>query len=100
MRENKRYIGFEILASQQIPFKSFESSFNDMLHNFIGVLGCANAGAYVIKEKYENNKGIIRVNTNYVDHVKATFTFIKKIENVDVTVKSIRTSGMINKALR
>lgn len=97
LREKKRYIGFEILSDKAFSFAQFNDVFSENLKNFIGFYGLSKAGTFVVKEKYDNNKGIIRVNNNHVDIIKASFTKIKKINDTNVIVRSIRTSGMINK---
>lgn len=98
LRECKRYISFEILSEANIEFKDFESVFESKLKEFIGTFGSAQSGAFVIKDKFHDNKGIIRVNNKFVEHIKVVFTLIKEINKNIVLVKSIRTSGMINKA--
>jgi len=100
LREKKRYIGFEIISENEISFSDFEKSFKENLANLIGFYGISNAGAFVVKERYKNNKGIIRVNNNYTTIVKASFVKLKKINDELLIVKSIKTSGMIDKALR
>jgi len=97
LRECKRYIGFEIESAVPIPFKMFEDVFERCMKDLIGTLGVAQAGAFVIKDRYNGNKGIIRVNNKFTDHIKMVFTMIKSIDEKPVIVKSIRTSGMINK---
>lgn len=98
LREKKRYVGFEIIAQEKIQKHDFEDAFKKKLESFIGTFGYAKSGAFLVREKYDNNKGVIRVNNNYTDVIKAIFTMIKKIGDTDVIVRSIRTSGMINKA--
>jgi RNase P/RNase MRP subunit POP5 len=97
LRECKRYVGFEILSDGPVAFKVFEDAFEAKLKELIGTLGVAQAGAFVIKDSYNDNKGIIRVNNKFVDHIKAVFTMMKEVNGKSLVVKSIRTSGMINK---
>lgn len=100
LRECKRYVGFEIESDSPIQFKAFEEAFERGLKDLIGTLGVAQAGAFVIKDKYGSNRGIVRVNNKFVDHIKTVFTTIKSIDEKPVNVRSIRTSGMINKVFQ
>ncbi len=43
-------------------------------------------------------KGIIRVGNKHVNELKAALTFIEKINNQKVIVKSIGVSGILKKA--
>lgn len=97
LRECKRYIGFVIESEMQVQFKAFEDAFEASLKDLIGTLGVAEAGAFVIKDRYGHNMGIVRVNNRFVDRVKMAFMAIRSIEGRDVAVRSVRTSGMINK---
>jgi len=66
----------------------------------VGQLGVAKAGIQVIPNCWntEKQRGIIRINHKHVDEIKSALTFIKKINNKEVIVKSIGVSGIINKA--
>lgn len=97
LREKKRYVAFEINSQER--FNSFEvgkAIMNSAL-NFIGELGVSGAGIMHLPEVYKNNKGIIRVNHQYLDYARASFALIKSINNKPATIKSLSTSGSINK---
>lgn len=101
LKEKTRYIGFEISSNSN--FKGFQP-INDAIMQecllLMGELDLARAGPIVVKNKWKpsENKGIIKVNRKYVDHVKASLALIKQIKGKDVVVRSLRVSGMINKA--
>ena len=72
----------------------------DKTLELIGQLGVAKAGLQVIKDCWNPDlqRGIIKVGHKHVDELKAALTFIKKINNKDVVVKSIGVSGILKKA--
>ena len=96
LKQKKRYIVFEISSSDQFSSSEIKTAVEDALLLFLGQLGLSKAVPLFIKSK--NNKFIIKANHNWVDEVKAALILIKKIKNQPVIVKSIITSGTINKA--
>tara|TARA_Y100000310_G_scaffold345750_1_gene469242 strand:- start:341 stop:670 length:330 start_codon:yes stop_codon:yes gene_type:complete len=89
LREKKRYVAFEVQG--QVTKATIEKEIISTMKEFIGTLGMANAGLEFLPD-WENNRGIYRINTKYTDHSKASLALIKKF-----TVKSLGTSGIINK---
>ncbi len=98
LREKKRYIVYEVLSNKSFSFSEISKAITAAIKNFIGELGCAKAGI-ILLNKYKNNKGILRVNHKSVDEVRSALTLIKEINNQKTVVKTIRTSGILNKAL-
>ena len=66
----------------------------------IGQLGVAKAGIQPISDCWNPKlqRGIIKVGHKHVDELKASLSFIKKINNKDTIVKSIGISGILKKA--
>ena len=93
LRERKRYVGFEILTDGNLEVgKYLQDSFFSTFTQLFGEVGLANAGVLFVKSKKSlKNKGILRVQHTYVDHIKATFACMKN----GGIVKSVTTSGMI-----
>ena len=101
LKEKKRYLIFEIVSNQKIGnFKAISEEIMDKSLELIGQLGVARAGIQVPNDCWnpELQRGVIRVNHKNVDELKASLSFIKKIDNKDVIVKSIGVSGILNKA--
>ena len=98
MREKTRHIAFEIVTDKSIDFKHADSAILNSIKSLIGDLGTAKASPIVVKNLYKDNKGIIKTERKYVDHIKASLTLINKINDNEVLVKSTKTSGMIKKA--
>ena len=101
LKEKKRYLAFEIISEQKIKdFREVSDQIMSKSLELVGNLGVAQAGIQILKEKWNPalQRGLIRVNHKHVDKLKAALTFIEKINNKEVIVKSIGVSGMLNKA--
>ncbi len=101
LRERKRYLAFEIISESPIlDFKAVERAIQDKSLEFLGILGCAEAGIMVLNDKYnpENQRGLIRVSHTSVDKLRASLMMIEKIEDKNVIVRSVGVSGILKKA--
>ncbi|MBD3318870.1 ribonuclease P protein component 2 [Candidatus Woesearchaeota archaeon] len=97
LRERKRYVVFEILGSAISQTLAVRTIVKAARH-FMGELGLAGAGLIFIKDKYKNNRGIVRVNHRFVDPLRAALSLIKEVEGKPVIVRSLGTSGILKKA--
>ena len=93
LRERKRYVGFEIIGNKDIQVdRSFQERIFSSFATLFGEVGLAKAGLLFVKtKKTYKQKGIIRVNHMYLDHLRAALAFIKG----NHVIKSITASGMI-----
>ncbi|MBR9691116.1 hypothetical protein GOV08_05535 [Candidatus Woesearchaeota archaeon] len=99
LREKKRYLAFEIIADKEsFSYKHSADAINTEFIKLFGTHGMAQAGVLILKNQFENNKGIIRVSNKHLDKLRLALAMIKKINKKDVIVKSIIASGMIKKA--
>lgn len=92
LREKKRYLGFEVISKAKLT--NFEAVSAEIVRNtskLLGDLNMAKAGIYIFPDKFKDNKGIIKVNNKYLDHLKASLALSK------MQMRSIGVSGMINK---
>lgn len=100
-KEKKRYLAFEIISKNKLKKASdvFKAIINSLLL-FAGQKGAAQAGIRILADKYnkETQKGIIRVNHKMVDILKSSLMLIKEINGEPVAIKSIATSGILQKA--
>ena len=90
LREKKRYLVFEIISKKDLDFSKVSKAITDTTIKFLGGLTYAKAGISILKDKFKNNKGIIKVTNPYVDHVKSSLCLVKSIDNEDVIIKSVR----------
>jgi len=90
LKEKKRYVVFEVISKDT---KYPEKEIKDAFLKLFGEVGLSEAGLIFLKNKYKNNKGIIKVNHKNVDRLKASFCILKK-----PIIKSLGTSGTLKKA--
>jgi RNase P/RNase MRP subunit POP5 len=100
MRESNRYIAFEVASRQEIKdFNKVRDAIEFESKNLLGDLQLAKAGLMVVKNTWNpsSQRGVIKVEKKYADHIKAALMFIEAIDNKPVQLRSLITSGMINK---
>ncbi|MFA6888269.1 MAG: Rpp14/Pop5 family protein [Candidatus Woesearchaeota archaeon] len=95
LRERKQYLAFEVIADKELSWESTRKAVTMAIKNYIGLEGMSHAGIMFVKNN--KNKGIMKIQNNYLTKVRAALLFIKEIDNQKVVVKSIRASGMLNK---
>jgi RNase P/RNase MRP subunit POP5 len=98
MKEKKRYLAFQILSRHgNYDFQAVSRNIWHSCLKFLGERGCAEAGIYVLPEKFneQSQAGVIRMNSSAVDAVKAALLFMD--ENHDTIIRSLGISGILNK---
>ncbi len=93
LKEKKRYLVFEVIA-EKIDKEKVEKLIDEQCIKFMGENGYSKAGIMVLKETWRKNKGIMKVNTKYLDEVKMSLGLVKGNQVVNV----IGVSGTLNKA--
>jgi len=83
-RENKRYL---LIKGKDASWKSVE----EVILEFIGILGFAEASPQLIKDNKTSNSTIIAINREALNKVRAAFLISGK------DLKIVKVSGMINK---
>ncbi len=95
LRENNRYVKFEIKAKKQLTSKEVEKGLQESFLEFLGSLELAKSSFTLVSLK--DNKGIAKVNAKYLNKLRGMFTMIQKMNNEQIEIKSLKTSGLINK---
>jgi ribonuclease P/MRP protein subunit POP5 len=96
LREKKRYVGFVVESKESLDLKQVKESIETSMKELVGSLGMANAGLLFLKD-WKDNKGIVRVSTKNVDHLKASLALIKEINGKKIIIKSLGVSGVVDK---
>jgi ribonuclease P/MRP protein subunit POP5 len=98
LRDSKRYLVYNAnyFGGKTTDYTRFKLKVKENMLNFIGELGYGEAGIMFIKGN--SKKGIIRVNRNYLDHLKTGLMTVKKIENNDTAIRCLGVSGTLDKA--
>ena len=97
LREKKRYVAFEIISKKNINFLQASKTVFDAVLKYTGIKGLAEMGLIILKEKFNKNKGVLRVNTKKVDSLKSSLVLIKEIDKIPVIFKTLRVSGVLKK---
>lgn len=97
LKQKKRYIVFEIIG-EKFSIEEVKTAVEEALLLFLGQLGLAKTAPMFLKEKFKDNKFIVKINHKFVDECKSALILIKKIKNKEVMVRSIITSGTLKKA--
>ncbi len=97
LKERKRYLVFEVISKSKIDdFKAVKDEIAASMASLIGDIGMAGASIQFIKER--ENKGLIMLNHNFLDHLRASLALVRTIKGVPALLRSVGVSGMINKA--
>ena len=96
LREKKRYIAFEVQTDGKIELDHAKKSIELSMKGFLGDLGMARAGILFLKD-WKHNRGIIKVNTKFVDEIKASFALVQDIGHNKAIIRSIAVSGALEK---
>jgi len=99
LRERKRYLAFKINSKARMDdFNAVKKEIMLSATYLIGELGLAKANISFFREKFKENKGLIMVNHNCLDQLRASLAMVKSIAGIPVAISSIGASGMIKKA--
>ncbi len=97
MREKKRYMAYEIMSKEPLNGNTDKVLINQ-IKALLGVFSAGKAGVMSVKYASEKQRGVIRVERKFVDHVRSCFVMIKNLNNQEVLIRTLRVSGMLNKA--
>ena len=74
LREKKRYLAFEVISKDKVPEREVEQAISDSAKEYLGTLNMGKAGIMFLRNRYnqEKQKGIIKVNNKYLNHLRAS----------------------------
>jgi ribonuclease P/MRP protein subunit POP5 len=101
LRERKRYLCFEIISKDKITdFSAVSKALWSSFARLLGDFELAKAGVMLIGDRYndKSQRGILKVNNRYLNHIRMSFLFIDRIAGTSCLVRSVGVSGMIAKA--
>jgi len=73
-----------------------KTAIEESLQTFVGQFGIAQMGPQFLKD-WKDNKGVLRVNSKYVDHAKAALALVKEVNGQKATIQSVGVSGVVDK---
>jgi len=107
LKEKKRYIAYEVIVGDSQPSsehkraalaearpenQAIEKAITDSMLSFVGELGTSQAGILFPKQ------GIMKVSHRSTEQARAAMALVKQAGGKPVVLKSLGTSGMLNKA--
>ncbi len=100
LRDKKRYLAYEIISSQKIPFQDLSNAMWHAILNYMGELGAAEAGAWIMKNEWNEEKqtGMIRCNHTAVEKIRAALALLNRVGDAPVIIRVIGVSGTIKAA--
>ena len=102
LRENKRYILFEVISERPIlDVKGVTEAITRKALEFLGELGMARADIKTLSDTWNSGtqRGVVCVSHDFVDEARSVLMLVTMISNTKVTIKTIKTSGVINKLI-
>ncbi|MBU5678288.1 MAG: ribonuclease P protein component 2 [Candidatus Aenigmarchaeota archaeon] len=102
LRENERYIVFEIITEEDIEYEEFTKALWLACLSFLGELYTSEAEIKIIKNLYNprTKQGVIKCRYDMTEFVRASLALINKIGNKDAIVKVLGITGTISSAKR
>lgn len=97
LREKNRYVVYQVSSEEALGCEDVQRAIYDTSIRFMGELQIAASGLLMMPE-WKHQRGVIKVNHQYVDEVKASFLFIQEIKGRKVAVESVGVSGVLKKA--
>ena len=96
LREKKRYLAFEGQTEEKVDFEHAKKSIELSMKGFLGDLGMARAGVLFLND-WKQNRGIMKMNTKYVDEIKASLALVQEVAERKAIIRSIGVSGALEK---
>ncbi len=97
LKEKKRYIAFEVDSDSEFAKDEIVKVVDSSCRDFMGEYGYGKAGVMVVNDTVSGKRGVVRVDSKYVDLVKTSLMMIKEINNNQVVLRNVRTSGTLRK---
>jgi RNase P/RNase MRP subunit POP5 len=99
LKTKKRYVVFEIVSDSLVEVKKAFYVIKDQYKKLFGIYGLGISGLMNTRIYDKNKKkSILKVNNKYLNELKTTLAFIKKIDDKDVILKTNYVSGILKKA--
>jgi len=96
-KQKTRYLKFKVHSDEKIGISDLVDGFWKNAINFIGSKELSAASPWIIANKYdeETQIGIIRVNRDYVEDLRASMTLTEKFNDKKGFFEVKKTSGSI-----
>lgn len=95
-RPKERYVAYEVASSNPLGWGADKALIKEV-NVLLGVFMAPKASITSIKYNPEKQRGILRIDRRFVDCLRTCFAMTKYINREGVMIKSIKTSGMVDK---
>ena len=86
-----------MIGENSIKFDEIKSAINNQCLKFLGELNFGKAGLIHLDD-FKDGKGIIKINSKYLNEVKMSLALVENINGKKVIVDAIGVSGTLAKA--
>ncbi len=100
LRERKRYVAFEVISRHNPAKEDAMKALYESAAQAFGELGTAKMAMKFISDKWSGSKGIVRINKDSVNQMKAVFCLVDNVKGNPVIIRSLGVSGTLKKAGR
>jgi RNase P/RNase MRP subunit POP5 len=97
LKERKRYISIKIEPVNATIIRNPTEELMQKIRNILGVFDSAEAGLMYLDYDQKNNVSFIRCAASTTDKVRASLLFIDELGAQKVILRSLKTSGMVDK---
>jgi ribonuclease P/MRP protein subunit POP5 len=99
LKERKRYILIQTISKSKIEKRDVSKLVAKAGLQFLGELGMAKSGLQALPETWNSKEKtmVIKTNSKYVHETKAALALVKEYNGKKVTIKSLKTSGVLSK---
>ena len=100
LRDKKRYLAFYVERGGEVQFMDLLNAIWQGILGFLGELGTAKAGIWILKTTWDEQKrmGLIKCNNTAVEEVRAALALVNRVGDIPVTVTVVGVSGTIKGA--
>ncbi len=100
MRQNKRYIVFEIISETPVKYPDVVSAIWNSMLDFLGELQGSDARTWLIQNLYNDKMqaGVIKCSHTHVEHVRAVLSLIQVIGESRCVIRVLGVTGTIKSA--
>lgn len=98
MKENTRYLKFKVHSEKNIDFSDLVETFWENSISYLGEKELSDANPWLIANRYDEEKheGVVRVNRDFEDDLRAALTLINSIGKKDAFIQVRKISGSIS----
>ena len=97
-RERNRYIAFKLISDSRFKREEVVKAVWDTVLRFLGESGASRTSLWLMDWSDEKQNGILKVNHNSVDEVRAALALLKDINKENCIPHVLGVSGTIKKS--